>query len=238
MISIIIPVYNEESDVERTVRQFAAMRLPHEVIVSDTESTDKTVEIARKWADKVVTMPPHKKRSVSTGRNDGAMAADGEFVVFLDCGTMIDDPDAFFERTLDEFQFKEDLVGLSARIEVDKKTRTRSDAAVSFLMNAWFAFLNNTMHMGIASGKFQMVRASAFHETGGFHERLSTAEDVDFFGRLGKLGRTEIVWDLAVYHSGRRFHELGAWNTLFHWMTNAISFWLFKKPSDKWEPIR
>jgi glycosyltransferase involved in cell wall biosynthesis len=238
MISIVIPTYNEESDVERTIRQFAALTIPHEVIVSDTQSTDKTVAIARRWADKVVTLPPHKKSDVSTGRNDGAKAAKGNFIVFLDCGTTIPEPNAFFRKTLSLFERKEGLVGLSVKIEVDKRVRTVSDAIVSFLMNFWFMLLNNFLGGGIASGKFQMIRTDAFRRTSGFNERLSTAEDVDFFGRLRELGRTEIVWSLAVYHSGRRFHQRGAWRTFFRWMRNTIWFWLFKKPSDKWDPVR
>ncbi len=238
MISIVIPTYNEEKTVERTVRQFAALALPHEVIVSDTASTDRTVAVARRCADKVLTLPPGKKPDVSTGRNDGARAAAGDFIVFLDCGTMIPSPTAFFQKMLALFGRKPRLAGLSARIEVDPAVRTASDAAVSFLMNFWFMLFNNVLGGGIASGKFQMVRADAFRRTGGFNERLATAEDVDLFGRLRKFGRTEIVWSAAVYHSGRRFHEKGAWRTLFHWVLNALSFWLFKKPSDKWEPVR
>lgn len=238
MISIVIPTYNEEKTLERTVRQFAALALPHEVIVSDTQSTDKTVAIAKRYADLVIVMPPHKTRNVSTGRNDGAMASEGEFIVFLDCGTMIPDPNGFFDKAVSLFHRKQGLTGLSARIEVEPRVRTASDAIVSFLMNVWFLFLNNAVGIGIASGKFQMVRRRAFLQSGGFHGRLATAEDVDFFGRLRKLGRTEIVWNLAVHHSGRRFHQLGAWRTLLHWMVDAISFWLFKKPSNKWDPVR
>ncbi len=238
MISIVIPAYNEEKTVEQTVRQFKALAVPHEVIVSDTASTDRTVAVARACADKVVMLPEHKKRDASTGRNGGAMAAEGEYIVFLDCGTMIPDPNEFFDKALARFLRKPGLAGISVRIEVEPPVRTKSDAAVSFLMNAWFLFLNNAAGVGIASGKFQMVPRTIFLKSGGFRETLATAEDVDFFGRLRKFGRTEIVWELAAYHSGRRFHELGAWRTLFRWIKNAVSFWLFKKPSDEWEPVR
>jgi glycosyltransferase involved in cell wall biosynthesis len=238
MISIIIPTYNEEKAVEKTIRQFSALTIPHEVIISDSQSTDQTVAIAKPLADNVVLLPPDKERSASCGRNNGAAAASGEFLVFMDCDTFIPDPDAFFAAALDEFKKDPKLVGISARIEVDEPVRTLNDAAVSALMNAWFALLNNVFRVGMASGKFQMVRAATFKKTGGFDERLFTAEDVDFFGRLARFGRTKIVWQLAVFHPGRRFHQRGAWRTLFLWMMNAVMFWLYKKPSSDWEPVR
>jgi glycosyltransferase involved in cell wall biosynthesis len=238
MISIIIPTYNEEKAVEKTIRQFSALTIPHEVIISDTQSTDQTVAIAKSLADNVVLLPSDKERSASCGRNNGAAVASGEFLVFVDCDTFIPDPDAFFVTALEEFKKDPQLVGISARIEVDESAQTVSDAAVSILMNAWFALLNNLFHVGMASGKFQMVTVAAFKKTGGFDERLFTAEDIDFFGRLAQIGRTKIVWQLVVIHPGRRFHKRGAWHTLFFWMANATMFWLYKKPSDDWEPIR
>jgi GT2 family glycosyltransferase len=105
-------------------------------------------------------------------------------------------------------------------------------------MNVWFFLLNKLFGVGIASGKFIMVRADAFQKTGGFDEHLKTAEDVDLFRKLATFGHTRIAWDLAVYHEGRRFHHLGAWNTLYRWIHNGLSYWLFKKSSDTWEPVR
>jgi len=238
MLSIIIPVYNEEKTIESMIRQFETLREPHEVIVSDTSSTDKTVIIARQFADVTVTLEKGREPGVSTGRNAGAAAASGDFLVFMDCGVMIPDVNAFFTTALARFQREPDLVGVSVRIDVDEAVCTPSDAAVSDLMNGYFWFLNKFLGVGMATGKFQMVRTGAFQKIGGFNEHLHTAEDVDFFGRLRKIGRTAIMWDLVAFHPGRRFHARGAWRTLFLWMKNGLSYWIFKKPAHTWEPIR
>lgn len=238
VISIIIPTYNEEQLVESTISHFSKLDIPHEIIISDTRSTDNTVAIAKRLADKVAVLPAEKSRGVSRGRNNGAALAEGTYMVFMDCGTVIKHPTAFFRRAIAAFESQPGLVGISCRVEVYKEVETMSDAAVSFLMNLWFLFLNNVCRVGIASGKFIMVRTDMFRKTTGFNENLITAEDIDFFGRLAKLGRTRILWNLAVYHAGRRFHQKGAWRTLFLWIKNAASFWLFKKPDDTWEPVR
>src|SRR3989338_10333518 len=56
MISIIIPTYNEARYIKRTLQQFNALkdRKNFEVIVSDGCSTDNTVMVAEKYADKVI----------------------------------------------------------------------------------------------------------------------------------------------------------------------------------------
>lgn len=239
MISIVIPAFNEEKDIEETVRQFAALHLPHEVIVADTLSTDRTVAIAKRCADAVTMMDEGGRRGVSHGRNDGAKVAKGEFIVFLDVGTLIPDPDRFFKEALARFGKDPKLVALSTRIEIERRVRTWSDWAVYGIMNVWFLLLNNIFQFGIAAGKFQMIRMATFRKTEGFNERLPAGEDADFFRHLSTLGRTRIVWGLVAYHTGRRFHQLGAWKTLYRWIRNALSVWFYKKAADKgWEAIR
>jgi glycosyltransferase involved in cell wall biosynthesis len=239
MISIIIPTFNEEKEVERTVRQFEALKIPHEVIVSDTNSTDQTVAIAQKFADRVLTPAPGDKPGVAIGRNHGGMAAKGDLIVFLDASSTIPNLNRSFEKIVQEFAQNPKLVGLSGRVEVDPSVRWVSDWMVMGLMNVYYWALNNIFHFGIAMGKLQVVRAEAFREVHGFDETLSMAEDMDFFTRLSRIGRTRILWHVVVYYSGRRFHQAGPWRTLYHWIKNAISFWLFKKPSDKkWDTIR
>jgi len=239
MISIIIPTFNEESTIEETVKQFEALTLPHEVIVSDTKSTDRTLAVAAQCADVALELKSREKAGVSIGRNHGGRAAKGEFIVFLDASDTIPNPDAFFRRALKEFERHSKLVGISGRIEVEPHLRTVSDWLIFGAMNVWFFFLNNIIGFGIAAGKFQMIRAEAFRKSGGFNERLPAGEDVDFFRRLQETGPTRIVWHLVVYHSGRRFHQLGAWKTLYRWIKNAFSVWFLKKSADEgWVPVR
>lgn len=238
LLSVIIPAYNEESTIEKTIRQFVPLKIPHEVIVSDSASTDRTAEIAHHYADAVITLPAGKRSGVSPARNEGVTIAKGDFLVFIDSDTTIPKGEHFFEILLDRFRRESKTMGMSARIEVNPRVATLSDRAVSFLMNIWFFFLNKCLGVGISSGKFMIVRKEAFKRTGGFDESMNTAEDVDLFRKLARFGHTRIVWPLAVYHEGRRFHRLGAWRTMLRWMFNSISYWIRGKSSDTWEPVR
>src|SRR3990167_7313872 len=86
MVSVIIPTYNEEKFIgvlleclkNQTWKNF-------EIIVSDARSKDKTREIARKYEAKVVDGGP-----IAVGRNNGAKAAKGDILVFLDSDLSFD----------------------------------------------------------------------------------------------------------------------------------------------------
>ena len=55
MISIIIPTLNEEGVIGKSISSLKSkLTLSNEIIVSDGKSSDKTTEIARQLADRVV----------------------------------------------------------------------------------------------------------------------------------------------------------------------------------------
>src|SRR5690348_14444255 len=119
MLSIIIPTLNEETVLEGTISALRVMRTtPYEVIVSDGHSADKTVEIAKKFADKVVEHDGKTRQNISQGRNAGAAAAKGEFLVFLDADGRIENPDSFFTEAIKQFSLNPKLVALTVKIKV------------------------------------------------------------------------------------------------------------------------
>ena len=76
--SIIIPAYNEEKWLSRTLaavrESMDSLPLPGEVIVVDNNSTDRTDRIARQNNAQVVFEPVNQ---ISRARNSGARAARG-----------------------------------------------------------------------------------------------------------------------------------------------------------------
>src|SRR5438270_4966660 len=128
MISIIIPTFNEASIIESTLRTLAAtLTLPHEVIVSDGGSPDRTAEFAARYADSVVAYSGASRQSIGQGRNDGAKTAAGDFLVFLDADCVIPEPDRFFTQALAYFEGDPELVGLTAYLRVFPADETFGD---------------------------------------------------------------------------------------------------------------
>ena len=80
--SIVIPVYNVEEYIERTLNSvFEQSVKDFEVIIVNDGCTDKSIELAKKYKVKIVDTP---HVSVSEARNLGAKKAKGEYLIFLD----------------------------------------------------------------------------------------------------------------------------------------------------------
>ena len=79
-LSIIILGQNVAAEI---IPAFKTSAIADEIIYVDTYtgSTDKTLEIAAKYADKIVKSESY---NFSNWRNDGAAAADGEWLLYLD----------------------------------------------------------------------------------------------------------------------------------------------------------
>jgi glycosyltransferase involved in cell wall biosynthesis len=241
MISIIIPTFNEEKAIEATLRPLKAnLHLLSELIVSDGGSADRTAEIARKYADKVIVYSGKERQNIAKGRNDGAKAAAGDYFVFLDADCTIMEPDKFFGRAIAHFEKDKKLVGLMATLRVLPEFETFADRFFLGLMNSLVRFKNNVLRQGEAvGGEFQMMRREAFFAINGYREDLITREDRDMFFRLAKIGRTYCDKALVVYHTGRRAHVVGWWHLLGLWVVNIVFYHIHGKVfSKEWKPIR
>jgi len=239
MISIIVPTRNEEKIIDRTLSQLKnALTIPHEIIVCDGNSTDSTVSIAQKYADKIVVQDKSRPKTIGTGRNQGAEAASGDYIVFLDADCTIPDPDAFFTKALNYFKKHPKTVGLCARIKVLKEYSTLMDKIVFSCVNITYTFFNNFLRVGACSGEFMMIKKTAFQKVGGFKEHLVVAEDLNLFYTVSRVGRTHLLRSLVVFHTGRRAHNVGWSSLLLSWFLNTISLVFRHKSPKEWTVVR
>ncbi len=88
-LSIIIPVYNEESHLKRCLESIANQtQQPDEVLVVDNNSTDRSVAIANKFDFVRVVHEP--KQSVVFARNRGFNEAQCDIVGRIDADTILE----------------------------------------------------------------------------------------------------------------------------------------------------
>lgn len=240
MISIIIPTLNEAKIIESTLRTLAAtLTLPHEVIVSDGGSSDRTAELAARYANTVVVYSGASRQTIGEGRNDGAKVAAGDFLVFLDADCIVPEPDRFFAQALAHFDRDPGLIGLTAYLRVFPADETFGDRLVSGIVNLGLRIANNILKRGASFGEFQMIRREAFACLGGFRADLIAFEDTDMFRRLSWIGRTMIAPQLRVLHSGRRGHQVGHPQLIAMWLVNLVSVAFRDRTfSKEWKPIR
>ena len=239
LVSIIIPTLNEEKILEKTLRSLRELHsIPYEIIVSDGRSTDRTIEIAKKYADKVVVYEGTIRQTIANGRNLGGNAARSEYLLFLDADMYIPDINTFFEKALDDFRTRK-LVALTAYLKVFPEMANIPDKFLYWFFNRMFYILDNVFHYGVSYGEFQMVRGDIYKKLGGYNERLAVAEDHEFFKRVSREGRVYIDPRLVVFHTSRRAHKVGWPKLLWSWWVNQASVMTRgKSVYSEWKEIR
>jgi glycosyltransferase involved in cell wall biosynthesis len=238
-MSFVVPTLNEIQTIERTLQCLAGYSGRHQIIVSDGNSTDGTIDVCRRYADEVVVYDGEARQTIGMARNMGAALASGDFIVFVDADVVIDDVDAFFATAFDEFERRPDVVGLTCRYRVFREASTFFDRYVFYTLGLQFGLQNNVFHIGGSGGEFMMITAHAFKQVEGFDERLAASEDMDLFRRLSKIGRTRFTNRLTVWHTGRRAHAVGWPRLLLSWFSNSVSVFLFRRSTSReWAPVR
>lgn len=192
MISVILPVLNEERRIGQRLTELASMEGLGEVLVVDGGSSDGTVERARAFPGVSVLCAP---RGRASQMNAGAERARGSVLLFLHADVRLP-PDAVHHvtRTLEDPRV---VAGAFKTWTVDDVGRSR---------------LGPLLHLADLRSRYTrlpygdqalFVRAEAFRAAGGFPAQ-PLMEDLELSRRLWKLGRIRTV-DARVTVSGRRF---------------------------------
>ena len=93
-LSVITVVYNNVSDIERTILSVLNQTYDNiEYIVVDGESTDGTLEIIKKYNDRISKLISEKDSGIYDAMNKGLAIATGDYVLFMNSGDEIYAPD-------------------------------------------------------------------------------------------------------------------------------------------------
>jgi glycosyltransferase involved in cell wall biosynthesis len=199
LVSIIITAREEEEYIEKTLKALRAQTYKNiEIIVTDDCSTDKTVEIARKYADRVESKPCN----ISEGRNFGAGFASGEFLLFVNADVRLDEN--WIKNALETYRkYKPSLVfGTFEPMEKTGKSKVFSTICMNIVRDSYrFGFLRT---MGECNF---FLKKSIFEEVGGYDKRRSCFEDLDLGDRLRKYGRVILEERCRSYASFRRYES-------------------------------
>ncbi|MFA5249517.1 MAG: glycosyltransferase [Candidatus Paceibacterota bacterium] len=201
MLSIVIPTFNEEKFLpylltsirKQTFRNF-------ELIVADNDSTDATRLIALRFGAKVVDggMP-------GRGRNKGAKAAQGEWLLFLDADVVL--PSDFLEKAMAEIQ-NSDLSVATCLIKPlsDRRIDKFLHGSVNLYMRATKKFFAH------APGFCIFCKRNVHRTSGGFDEKIKLGEDIEYVHRLSKGANFGLLRDIRIPVSVRRLDEDGRFN--------------------------
>lgn len=162
-VSVIIPTLNEGERIRSLLRSLKEAPYPDkEIIVVDGGSKDDTVKIAREEGARVLQEEGPAK-GPGNAKNQGARAAEGEVVGFVDADEKEVNKE-FFEKSLRHFQDRE-VVAVLTRLEVLPSTAFRK----------WYLSMRSSTFSKLAesgiygpSFSFTFIRRDLFLELGGF----------------------------------------------------------------------
>ncbi len=205
LISIVITVRNEERHLPQLLDSLLVQEGPLEVVVVESESRDRTFEIAQGYA----TRHPDRIRvfrragSRGIGRNGGVAAARGEFVAFIDGDCFADSQWLHALRS----GLAASAVAAGRTVIVGKPRYGRLERVELFQQG------NDVTY---PSCNLAYPRA-LFDRLGGFDPRFITAEDIDLNLRAVEAGASiRYVPEAIVYHHVRdnfvRFLYQALWN--------------------------
>lgn len=204
-LSFIIPTLNEEHTLPQKLSQFRRLAIPHEVIVADGGSTDRTTDVARSFGARVVINGG--KQTIGSNRNIGAAMAESPILVFCDADTVFRDITVFCARVTEEFSDKE-VVAAMPKIAVFPEQRIGSDKVFHYMYNNAIR-LSFATPMPFGSGQCQVVRKSAFQEAGGYPPNQVHGEDSILFRKLRRYGKLVYLTDCTILESPRRYRHYG-----------------------------
>ena len=225
-ISLVIPAYNEANYLPRLLDtidaardRFAGGRDQIEVIVADNGSTDDTAAIAGARGCRVATV---SKRIIGASRNGGAAIATAPILCFCDADMQIH-PDTF--NAVAKAIANPKIAGGATGVTLE-----RWSVGIALTFSAIIPLVWAT---GMDTGVVYMRRAD-FEALGGYSETRHFAEDVAFFFRLLKLGRSRgqhlhRLRRFKAIASVRKFDKYGDWH--YFWMMPKLTFGMLKPHS-------
>lgn len=192
-VSIVLPSFNEERYIETTMKSLLELDYPRdkfEIIVVDNGSSDRTVEIARQYADKVFIVPNVRVGAV---RNYGVSNAIGNLIAFLDSDCI---PPRDWLRRSQQYMKQNgcDVVGGVYLLRPDP----------SWVESAWVVAPDlRDRPTNILVGGSIVISRSAFDAVSGFDESLNAGEDSALARKLLANGyKVHFAKCCAVIHLG------------------------------------
>lgn len=194
LISVIIPVYNEEDNIATTidkVREYGTGQI-HEIIVVDGGSCDKTVERAKSLGIEVLKSP---KKGRAAQMNFGAVHAEGDILYFLHADSL--PPEDFTSQI-------QSAIRQGFEAGCFQLTFDRNHILLNFY--AWCTrFDINAFRFGDQS---LFITRKAFKRVGNFREDHIVMEDNEMVRRIKQHYSFKILDD-SVITSARKYEQVG-----------------------------
>lgn len=209
MISIVIPLYNEEAVLSRARAQLRELSSHAEIIFVDGGSLDRCAEFASRYG-KVL----RGKKGRAAQMNYGAAQARGGILLFLHADNLIsaDTLEAIERRIMED-----GYIGGCLTQRIDNN-------AFIYRLIEWQGNARARITKEFYGDQGIFVKKSIFLSMGGFPE-VPIMEDLLFSRKLRTIGKTVVLSD-KIMVSARRWKKNGIIKTALLFNLIILLFWL------------
>ncbi len=218
--SIIIPTLNEEVCLPKLLTGLERQKdKDFEVVIVDSNSKDKTKEVALSFNKLPLRFFNTGKHNVSHQRNYGAKKAKGKFLIFLDADSNIS-PN-FTKNIKTVILRKKGLVFIPYVIPNSRD----SQAKIIFRFVNFLVETSHSIGRPFSTGGTMIWEKNLFHLVGGFDERLYLAEDHNIVQKAYQWGvRAKFSPSIKYKFSLRRFKKEGELAVLYKYLLATAHF--------------
>jgi len=202
LVSVVITTLNEENYISSCLKSIKNQTYENkEIIVVDSESSDRTLEIAKKYADKIVV----EKCIMPKGRNIGAREANGEILCFLDADVSLSNN--WIEKALSHLYDDKVVAVYGDLFPIEKNLK----AKLTYCTQDFCNFVARKAGIPIFSklGTAVAIKRKFFEKVGGYPEDKASCEDIRLSLNLRKYGKIKFSRELQGFVSMRRFERTG-----------------------------
>lgn len=218
MISIIIPTINEEAYMEPLLKSLKPqLHRGDEIIIVDSYSKDRTVEIAEGYECRIITVP---KEGIAAAKNAGARIARNSTLAFLDADAIVS------KNWLEKIRkhMRGDKRGAVAGLDLywsisKKRMRLYNRYSRAVFKTAFMCYKYMGGKPWIPSNNCAINR-ELFFRLGGFANVV--CEDVELMRRWPKTVHVHYDPSMKVVLSDRRFVSHGFGKTVKNWLVADI----------------
>lgn len=217
-LSVIIPTFNEELTINKTLDALSRLVNVDEIIVVDGGSSDATVELVQTHRQlKKIHLVKFHEANRGKQFHEGTRYANGDIYWFLPADTR---PVQGCGRQIKQFMRYEEVVGGNFRVNFEGDNR---------LAKFFTKLYPHLRSFSLVSGDSAIfVRADVYKRIGGF-KQVPILEDVDLIRRLSKIGRFVNI-ELTVSVSAQRFKDRSFYRTVFGWAGLQSLYWIGVPP--------
>lgn len=225
--SVIIAAWNEGAQIDSSLKRLRHISSPDstEIIVVDGNSSDDTVEQARRWADQVVVS---QQANAGAQFDAGAKIATGDLLVFLRPDLQLS---GSWQQVLEHHWLSAHAKPIAATAFRIDYGSTASLRLISMLANFSVSW------RGLVSGDHGLCTTPDIYQKSGGYPPLPYGEDVIFFKRLSRHGDV-VLLNEKIRPAARRMHQWGFLRFMLKAAWWDLLFQLGISPDKLWRRYR